>query len=51
MVFGDLHYIDILVFAAIAGFLIYRLKNVLVKDKVLMVQPHKKKKKRKIKAI
>ena len=31
MGYGDLQFIDIIIFAAIAGFLIYRLRNVLGK--------------------
>ena len=31
MVYGDLHFIDILIFAGVAAFLIYRLRNVLGK--------------------
>ena len=31
MAYGDLQFIDIIIFAAVAGFLIYRLRNVLGK--------------------
>ena len=32
MIYGDLQFFDILIFAAIAGFIIYRLRSVLGKE-------------------
>ena len=34
MVYGDLQFFDIILFAAIAGFIIYRLRSVLGKERV-----------------